>query len=182
MNVNDLVAINIYQFYHDLYQFNILIINSFTDIAITLQFGGHLGNMQIRHRKRHFSACQYWFLDSAYLSTPNRDIKPFSSQNACTFMKKRLFWIISRTTSFGNKITIYSTLAVLLMYFVCVWYCCYRFRHLGNKLNNDTFPWWKDANKDFMITFGFQHKILGQIIHGRKFSHCYFRPSVYAVC
>ena len=119
MNVNDLVAINIYQFYHDLYQFNILIINSFTDIAITLQFGGHLGNMQIRQRKRHFSACRHWFLDSAYPSTPNRDIKPFSSQNACTFMRKRLFWIISRTTSFGSKITIYSTLAVLLMYFLC---------------------------------------------------------------
>ena len=25
------------------------------------------------------------------------------------------------------------------------------------------FPWWKDANKDFMITFGFQLKILGQV-------------------
>ena len=41
--------------------------------------------------------------------------------------------------------------------------CCCCFRYLGNKLYNDTFPWWKDANKDFMITFGFQHKILGQI-------------------
>ena len=43
---------------------------------------------------------------------------------------------------------------------------------------NDTFPLRKDANKDFMITFGFQHKILGQIIP-ESFSHCCFRPSVY---
>ena len=45
---------------------------------------------------------------------------------------------------------------LFFFFFVCV---C-----LGNKLYNDTFPWLKDANKDFMITFGFQHKILGQII------------------
>ena len=25
-------------------------------------------------------------------------------------------------------------------------------------------PWWKDTNKYFMITFGFQHNILGQIL------------------
>ena len=49
-----------------------------------------------------------------------------------------------------------------------------------NKLYNDTFSWWKDANKDFMITFGFQHKILGQIIP-ESFSDCCFRPSVYPV-
>ena len=77
INVNDSVAINIRQFYHDLYQFNILNINSFTDIAITLQSGGHLGNMEIRQWKRKFSACQHWPLDSAYPNTPNSDIKPF---------------------------------------------------------------------------------------------------------
>ena len=47
--------------------------------------------MQIRQWKRHFSACQHWFFDSAYPNTPNCDIKPFSSQNACTFMKKLVF-------------------------------------------------------------------------------------------
>ena len=26
--------------------------------------------------------CQHWFLDSAYPNIPNRDLKPFSSQNA----------------------------------------------------------------------------------------------------
>ena len=41
--------------------------------------------------RRHFSACQHWFLDSAYLNTPNRYLKTFSSQNACTFLNKRLF-------------------------------------------------------------------------------------------
>ena len=51
---------------------------------------------------------------------------------------------------------------------------------MGNKLSNDTFPWWKDASKDFMITFGFQNKILGQIIL-ESFSHYCFRPSIYAV-
>ena len=32
------------------------------------------------------------------------------------------------------------------------------FRYLGNNLYNDTFPWWKDAHKDFTLTVGFQHK------------------------
>ena len=46
--------------------------------------------------------------------------------------------------------------------------CC--FRYLGTKLYNYTFPRWKDANKDVMITFGFQHKVLGQTIP-ESFSH-----------
>ena len=45
----------------------------------TVNFGGHLENMQIRSIRRHFSA-----LDSAYQITTNRSVKPFSSQNACT--------------------------------------------------------------------------------------------------
>ena len=50
------------------------------------------------------------------------------------------------------------------------------FSVLGNKLYNDTFPWWKDTNEDFMITFSFQHKILGQIIpETQSFSHCCLR-------
>ena len=52
---------------------------------------------------------------------------------------------------------------------------------MGNKLYNDTFPWWKDANKDFMVTFGFQHKILGQNIP-ESFSHCCFRPRLSSIC
>ena len=47
-------------------------------------FGGHFENMQIRSLRRHFSACQHWFLDSAYQITPNKDVEPFSSQYACT--------------------------------------------------------------------------------------------------
>ena len=50
----------------------------------SLIFGGHLENMQIRSLRRHFSACQHWFSDSAYQITPNQGINPFSSQNACT--------------------------------------------------------------------------------------------------
>ena len=47
-------------------------------------FGGHFENMQIRPLRRHFSACQHWFSDSAYQITSNQGVKPFSSQNACT--------------------------------------------------------------------------------------------------
>ena len=47
-------------------------------------FGGHFENMQIRSLRRHFSACQNWFLDSAYQITPIQGVKPFSSQYACT--------------------------------------------------------------------------------------------------
>ena len=50
----------------------------------SLIFGGHFENMQIRSLRRHFSACQHWFSDSANQITPNQDVKPFSSQNACT--------------------------------------------------------------------------------------------------
>ena len=47
-------------------------------------FGGHFENMQIRPLRRHFSACQHWFSDSAYQINPNHCVKPLSSQNACT--------------------------------------------------------------------------------------------------
>ena len=47
-------------------------------------FGGHFENMQIRLLRRHFSACQHWFSDSAYQITPKQGDKPLSSQNACT--------------------------------------------------------------------------------------------------
>ena len=40
-------------------------------------FGGPLGNMQIRWCRSHFSACQHWFLDSAYPNTHKSDLKPF---------------------------------------------------------------------------------------------------------
>ena len=42
----------------------------------SLIFGGHFENMQMRSLRRHFSACQHWFLDSAYQITPNQGIKP----------------------------------------------------------------------------------------------------------
>ena len=32
-------------------------------------FGGHFENMQMRPLRRHFSACQHWFSDSAYQIT-----------------------------------------------------------------------------------------------------------------
>ena len=47
-------------------------------------FGGHFENMQIRPLRHHFSACQHWFLDSAYQITPNQGVKPLTSRNACT--------------------------------------------------------------------------------------------------
>ena len=52
----------------------------------SMTFGGHFENMQIRSLRRHFSACQHVFLDSAYQITPNQGVKPFSSQNACEFV------------------------------------------------------------------------------------------------
>ena len=47
-------------------------------------FGGHFEYMQIRQFRRHFSACQHWFSDSAHQITPNQGVKSCSSQNACT--------------------------------------------------------------------------------------------------
>ena len=81
----------------DLYQFGILNILLYRFLWIFLQFGGHLWNMQIRKWRRHFSACQHWFFDSAYQNTPNRHLKTFSSQNACTFLNKRLLLIFFLT-------------------------------------------------------------------------------------
>ena len=59
-------------------------IKNFSYMSNSMIFGGHFENMQIRPSRRHFSACQHWFSDSAYQITPNPGIKPFSSQNACT--------------------------------------------------------------------------------------------------
>ena len=58
--------------------------NHFRNMSNSMIFGCHFENMQIRSLRRHFSACQHWFLDSAYQIIPNQDVKPFSSQNACT--------------------------------------------------------------------------------------------------
>ena len=41
---------------------------------------------------------------------------------------------------------------------------------MGNKLYNDTFPWWKDANKDFMIIYYYTWKFLSFL-----FSSTYLR-------
>ena len=94
-------------FWIDLYQFGILNTLLYRFEWIFLQFGGHLGNMQIRLWRRYFSACQHWFLDSAYQSTPNRHLKTFSSQNACTFLNKRLFLIFSLTKNSLTNTEIY---------------------------------------------------------------------------
>ena len=59
-------------------------IKYFNNMSNSMIYGGHLENMQIRSLRLHFSACQHWFLDSAYQITPKQGVKPFSSQNACT--------------------------------------------------------------------------------------------------
>ena len=59
-------------------------IKYFSHMTNSMIFCGHFENMQIRSLRRHFSACQHWFLDSAYQITPNQGAKPFSSQNDCT--------------------------------------------------------------------------------------------------
>ena len=59
-------------------------IKYFGNMSNPMIFCGHFENMQVRSLRRHFSACQHWFLDSAYQTTPNQGIKPFSSRNACT--------------------------------------------------------------------------------------------------
>ena len=41
----------------------------------SMNFGGHFENMQIRSLRRHFAACQDWFLDLAYQITPNQGVK-----------------------------------------------------------------------------------------------------------
>ena len=56
----------------------------FSHMSNSMIFGGHFKNMQIRSLRHHFSACQHWFLDSAYQITPYKGVKTFSSQNACT--------------------------------------------------------------------------------------------------
>ena len=60
-------------------------IKYFSDMSNSMILGGHFENMQIRLLRRRFSACQHRFSDSAYQITPNQGVKPFSSQNACTF-------------------------------------------------------------------------------------------------
>ena len=56
----------------------------FSHMSNSMIFGGHFENMQIRSLRRHFSAYQYWFSDSAYQITPYQSVKTFSSQNVCT--------------------------------------------------------------------------------------------------
>ena len=56
--------------------------NYFSDVKLH-DFGGHFENIQIKSLRRHFSASQHWFLDSAYQITQNQGVKPLSSQNAC---------------------------------------------------------------------------------------------------
>ena len=46
-------------------------IKYFSNMSNSMIFGGHFEIMQIRSLRRHFSACQHWFLDSAYQITPN---------------------------------------------------------------------------------------------------------------
>ena len=52
-------------------------IKDFSNISVSMIFGGHFENMQVRAFRRHFSACQHWFSDSAYQITPNQGVKPF---------------------------------------------------------------------------------------------------------
>ena len=59
-------------------------IKYFSNMSNSMIFGGHFEIMQIMSLRRHFSACQHWFLDLAYQITPNQGVKPFSSQNDCT--------------------------------------------------------------------------------------------------
>ena len=59
-------------------------IKYFSNMSNSMIFGSHFENMQIRSLRRHFSACQHWFSDSAYQIASNQGVKPFSSQNACT--------------------------------------------------------------------------------------------------
>ena len=46
-------------------------IKYFSNMSNSTIFGGHFENMQIRSLRRHFSACQHWFSNSAYQITPN---------------------------------------------------------------------------------------------------------------
>ena len=41
-------------------------INFFSNMSNSMIFGGHFENMNIRSLRRHFSACQHYFLDLAY--------------------------------------------------------------------------------------------------------------------
>ena len=56
-------------------------------------------NIQIRPLRRHFSACQHWFSDSAYQITPNHGVKPFSSQNAYTCYFLLIFFLTNTTNT-----------------------------------------------------------------------------------
>ena len=52
-------------------------IKYFSYMSDSMIYGGHFENMQIRSLRRHFSASQHWFSDSAYQITPNQGVKPF---------------------------------------------------------------------------------------------------------
>ena len=56
----------------------------FSNMSKSMVLAAILKKMQIRSLRLHFPACQHWFSDSAYQITPNKGVKSFSSQNACT--------------------------------------------------------------------------------------------------
>ena len=73
-------------FYIDFYQIGIP-----TDIDIFVKLEAILELYKNIWESRNFSTCQHYFLDLAYQNTPNKYLKHFYSQNACTFIDKRLF-------------------------------------------------------------------------------------------
>ena len=66
--------------------------------------GGHLENMQIRSIRSNFSAWQHWLLDLAYPNYFYSDPKPFSSQNACTFIIRWffLFFVLNKSKTLST--------------------------------------------------------------------------------
>ena len=49
-------------------------IKYYINMSNLICFGSRLENMQIMSLRRHFSACQHWFFDSAYQSNPLYEI------------------------------------------------------------------------------------------------------------
>ena len=52
-------------------------IKYFSYMSNSMIFGSHFENMKIKPLRRHFSACQHWFSDSAYQITPIKVSNPF---------------------------------------------------------------------------------------------------------
>ena len=103
INKNYLVEINIWQFYHDVYQFSIL--NSI--LPISPVFFNLATILELCKLDRENAICQLAnisFFDSAYPNTAKSDISPFSSQNACTFISKQLFGICFLTIIASEKV------------------------------------------------------------------------------